>query len=121
MAHRDSRYTDSYGITNYSILTLISLVAVVQGGMQWVGYAEMASAVSNAGGLGILTALTQSSPEGLRAEIARCRTMTSKPFGVNITLLPSITPPDYPAYARVCIEEGIKVVETAGSKSMACF
>ena len=90
-------------------------VPVVQGGMQWVGVAELASAVSNAGGLGILTALTQPNPEALRAEIRRCRTMTTKPFGVNITLLPSITPPDYPAYARVAIEEGVKVVETAGN------
>ncbi|BFZ53272.1 hypothetical protein PYCC9005_000295 [Savitreella phatthalungensis] len=95
--------------------TLGIRVPVVQGGMQWVGVAELASAVSNAGGLGILTALTQPNPEALRQEIRRCRTMTSKPFGVNITLLPSITPPDYPAYARIAIEEGIKVVETAGN------
>ncbi|GAB7347108.1 hypothetical protein MBLNU459_g3234t1 [Dothideomycetes sp. NU459] len=90
-------------------------VPVVQGGMQWVGYAELASAVSNAGGLGILTALTQPTPEDLRKEIRRCRTMTSKPFGVNLTLLPALTPPDYPAYARVIIEEGIRIVETAGN------
>ncbi|PQE29525.1 hypothetical protein CJF32_00003279 [Rutstroemia sp. NJR-2017a WRK4] len=88
---------------------------IVQGGMQWVGYAELASAVSNAGGLGILTALTQPTPEDLRKEIQRCRTMTKKPFGVNITLLPSINPPDYGAYAQVVIDEGIKVVETAGN------
>ena len=94
-------------------------VPVVQGGMQWVGYAELASAVSNAGGLGILTALTQPNPDALRAEIKRCRAMTSKPFGVNITLLPSITPPDYPAFAQACIDEGIKVVETAGSTNQS--
>jgi len=80
-----------------------------------VGYAELASAVSNAGGLGILTALTQPTPEDLRKEIRKCRTMTSKPFGVNITLLPSINPPDYGAYAQVVIDEGVKIVETAGN------
>ncbi|KAF2826851.1 inosine monophosphate dehydrogenase [Ophiobolus disseminans] len=90
-------------------------VPVVQGGMQWVGYAELASAVSNAGGLGILTALTQPSPEDLRKEIRRCRTMTKYPFGVNLTLLPAMVPPDYAAYARVIIEEKINIVETAGN------
>jgi NAD(P)H-dependent flavin oxidoreductase YrpB (nitropropane dioxygenase family) len=83
--------------------------------MQWVGYAELASAVSNAGGLGILTALTQPTPEALRAEIRKTRTLTKNPFGVNITLLPSINPPDYGAYAQVVIEEGVKIVETAGN------
>ncbi|GFF25941.1 nitronate monooxygenase [Aspergillus udagawae] len=90
-------------------------VPVVQGGMQWVGYAELAAAVSNAGGLGILTALTQPTPEDLRKEIRRCRTMTKKPFGVNLTLLPALVPPDYAAYAQVIIDEGIKIVETAGN------
>ncbi|KAF2496763.1 inosine monophosphate dehydrogenase [Lophium mytilinum] len=90
-------------------------VPIVQGGMQWVGYAELASAVSNAGGLGILTALTQPTPEDLRKEIRRCRTMTKNPFGVNLTLLPALVPPDYAAYARVIIEEGINIVETAGN------
>jgi len=90
-------------------------VPVVQGGMQWVGYAELAAAVSNAGGLGILTALTQPSPEHLRSEIRRCRSMTDKPFAVNITLLPALVPPDYNAYAQVVIEEGVKIVETAGN------
>jgi len=90
-------------------------VPIIQGGMQWVGYAELASAVSNAGGLGILTALTQPTPEDLRKEIRKCRTMTQKPFGVNITLLPAMTPPDYGAYAQVAIDEGIKIVETAGN------
>jgi NAD(P)H-dependent flavin oxidoreductase YrpB (nitropropane dioxygenase family) len=73
---------------------------IVQGGMQWVGTAEMASAVSNAGGLGILTALTQPSAQALRDEIERCRMMTDKPFGVNITVFPTINPPDYKAYAQ---------------------
>lgn len=91
------------------------VVPVVQGGMQWVGYAELASAVSNAGGLGILTALTQPTPEDLRKEIRKTRTLTKNPFGVNITLLPSINPPDYGAYAQVVIDEGIKIVETAGN------
>ncbi|GAQ39620.1 hypothetical protein AtubIFM55763_004226 [Aspergillus tubingensis] len=90
-------------------------VPVVQGGMQWVGYAELAAAVSNAGGLGILTALTQPTPEDLRKEIRRCKTMTKKPFAVNITLLPALVPPDYGAYAQVVIDEGIKIVETAGN------
>ncbi|KAF8866715.1 inosine monophosphate dehydrogenase [Acephala macrosclerotiorum] len=90
-------------------------VPIVQGGMQWVGYAELASAVSNAGGLGLLTALTQPTPEDLRKEIRKCKTMTSNPFGVNITLLPSMNAPDYGAYAQVAIDEGIKVVETAGN------
>ena len=84
--------------------------------MHYVGYAEMASAVSNAGGLGIITALTFPSAEALRAEIRKCRTMTEKPFGVNLTLLPSLAPPDYPAYIQVVIDEGIKIVETAGRK-----
>jgi len=87
---------------------------IIQGGMMWVGRAELAAAVSNAGGLGILTALTQPTPEDLRKEIRRCREMTSKPFGVNLTILPSINPPPYGEYVKVIIEEGIKVVETAG-------
>ncbi|KAI9829662.1 MAG: hypothetical protein M1819_006033 [Sarea resinae] len=90
-------------------------IPVVQGGMQWVGYAELASAVSNAGGLGLLTALTQPTPEDLRKEIRKCRTMTKKPFGVNLTLLPALVPPDYGAYARVILDEGINIVETAGN------
>src|SRR5271167_2791884 len=85
---------------------------IIQGGMMWVGRAELAAAVSNAGGLGILTALTQPTPEDLRKEIRKCKTMTKNPFGVNITLLPSMNAPDYGAYAQVAIDEGIKVVET---------
>ena len=87
---------------------------IIQGGMMWVGRAELAAAVSNAGGLGMLTALTQPTPEALREEIKRCLGMTDKPFGVNITLLPSITPPPYEEYAQVIIDSGVKIVETAG-------
>jgi nitronate monooxygenase len=88
---------------------------IVQGGMQWVGTAELASAVSNAGGLGILTGLTQPTPQALREEIARCRKMTDKPFGVNITILPSVKRPPYEEYVDAIIDSGIKIVETAGS------
>lgn len=87
---------------------------IVQGGMQGVGLAEMASAVSNAGGLGILTALTQPTPEDLSKEIARCREMTDKPFGVNLTILPTINPVPYEEYAAASIDAGIKIIETAG-------
>lgn len=87
---------------------------IVQGGMMWVGRAELASAVSNAGGLGILTGLTQPTPDDLRREIDRCRTMTDKPFGVNMTILPSVNPPPYAEYRQAIIESGIKIVETAG-------
>lgn len=80
-----------------------------------VGTADLASAVSNAGGLGIITALISPSPDALRAEIRRCRTLTDKPFGVNLTLLPSLLPPDYPAYAQAIIDEGVRIVETAGN------
>ncbi|CAO3630292.1 unnamed protein product [Cunninghamella echinulata] len=88
---------------------------IVQGGMQWVGVPELVSAVSNAGGLGLLTALTQPTPEDLRKAIRRTRTMTNKPFGVNLTFLPAMTPPPYDEYAQVIVDEGIKVVETAGN------
>jgi len=88
---------------------------IIQGGMQWVGTAELASAVSNAGGLGILTALTQPTPDDLRREIERCRSMTDHPFGVNLTILPTIKPPPYAEYMRAIIESGIKIVETAGN------
>jgi NADH:quinone reductase (non-electrogenic) len=88
---------------------------IIQGGMQWVGTAELASAVSNGGGLGILTALTQPTPDDLRKEIARCRTMTDKPFGVNLTILPAITPPPYSEYLDAIIESDIRIVETAGN------
>lgn len=88
---------------------------IIQGGMHYVGLAELASAVSNAGGLGIITGLTQRTPQDLAAEIARCRSMTDKPFGVNLTFLPSVTPPDYPGYIDAIIRGGVKVVETAGN------
>ena len=88
---------------------------IIQGGMQWVGTAELASAVSNAGGLGILTALTQPTPDDLRREIERCRTMTDRPFGVNLTILPTINAPPYAEYLQVIIDSGIRIVETAGN------
>jgi NAD(P)H-dependent flavin oxidoreductase YrpB (nitropropane dioxygenase family) len=91
---------------------------IIQGGMQWVGRAELASAVSNAGGLGILTGLTQPTPQGLSQEIERCRSMTDAPFGVNMTVFPTITPPPYDAYIDVIIESGVKIVETAGNKAI---
>jgi len=92
---------------------------IVQGGMQWVGRAELASAVSNAGGLGILTALTQPTPDDLRNEIARCRAMTDRPFGVNLTILPTANPPPYEAYLDVVIRSGVKILETAGNNPRA--
>ena len=89
---------------------------IVQGGMMWVGRAELAAAVSNAGGLGILTALTQPTPDDLRREIDRCRAMTDKPFGVNLTILPSVNPPPYAEYRQAIIDSGVTIVETAGHK-----
>jgi len=89
---------------------------IVQGGMQWVGRAELAAAVSEAGGLGIITALTQPTPDDLRKEIARARTLTKKPIAVNLTILPTIKPPPYAEYRQAIIDSGIKVVETAGNK-----
>jgi NADH:quinone reductase (non-electrogenic) len=101
-----TRFTELVGIEH----------PIVQGGMMWVGRAELAAAVSNAGGLGILTGLTQPTPDALRAEIDRCRSMTDKPFGVNLTILPSMSPPPYAEYRRAIIDSGIKIVETAGAK-----
>src|SRR6187431_1873879 len=100
-----TRITELFGIEH----------PIIQGGMHYVGFAEMAAAVSQAGGLGIITGLTQGSPENLAREIARCRQMTAKPFGVNLTFLPALTPPDYPGYIRAIIEGGVKIVETAGN------
>ena len=100
-----TRITEMFGIRH----------PIIQGGMHFVGLAELASAVSNAGGLGIITGLTQRTPDLLAKEIARCRTMTDKPFGVNLTFLPAVTPPDYPGYIRAIIEGGVKIVETAGN------
>lgn len=88
---------------------------IMQGGMHFVGFAELAAAVSNAGGLGIITALTQRTPQDLAKEIAKCRGLTDKPFGVNLTFLPSVNPPDYPGYIKAIIEGGVKIVETAGN------
>src|SRR5262245_25659446 len=88
---------------------------IIQGGMHFVGFAELAAAVSNAGGLGIITGLTQGTPENLAREIHSCREMTNKPFGVNLTFLPSVTPPAYPGYIKTIIEGGVKIVETAGN------
>lgn len=99
-----TRFTDLCGID----------VPVMQGGMQWVGRAELASAVSNAGGLGTLTALTQPTPDALGQEIERCRRMTDKPFAVNLTILPAINPPPYADYRQVIIDSGVPIVETAG-------
>jgi len=99
-----TRITELFGIEH----------PIIQGGMHYVGFAELSAAVSNAGGLGIITGLTQKTPEDLANEIAKCRSMTDKPFGVNLTFLPSVTTPDYPGYIDAIIQGGIKVVETAG-------
>ena len=104
-----TRITELFGIEH----------PIIQGGMHFVGLAELASAVSNAGGLGIITGLTQRTPEALTAEIAKCRTMTDKPFGVNLTFLPSLNPPDYPGYVKSIIDGGVKIVETAGNNPQA--
>lgn len=101
-----TRFTELFGVEH----------PITQGGMQWVGTAELVSAVANAGALGFLTALTQPTPEALAKEIARCRDMTDKPFGVNLTIMPSINPPPYAEYRHAIIESGVKAVETAGYK-----
>ena len=103
-----TRFTEVFGIEH----------PIVQGGMQGVGRAVLASAVSNAGGLGILTGLTQPTPQALRDEIAVCRGMTRRPFGVNLTVFPTINPPPYAEYAQAIIDGGIDIVETAGPKAM---
>ncbi|WP_430385760.1 NAD(P)H-dependent flavin oxidoreductase [Blastomonas fulva] len=100
-----TRITELFGIQH----------PIIQGGMHYVGFAELAAAVSNAGGLGIITGLTQKTPEELDAEIKKCKALTDKPFGVNLTFLPVLTAPDYPGYVRVIIENGVKAVETAGN------
>jgi len=87
---------------------------IIQGGMHYVGFAELAAAVSNAGGLGIITGLTQGTPDKFETEIKKCQDLTDKPFGVNLTFLPSLTPPDYPGLIEVIIKTGVKAVETAG-------
>ena len=100
-----TRITELFGIQH----------PIIQGGMHFVGFAELAAAVSNAGGLGIITGLTQRTPEDLAKEIARCNDMTDKPFGVNLTFLPVVAAPDYPGYVKAIIDGGVKVVETAGN------
>lgn len=92
---------------------------IVQGGMQWIGRAELASAVSNAGGLGVLTALTQPTPAHLLHEIERCRSMTDRPFGVNLTILPTASPPPYDEYVDAILQGGVRIVETAGQSPKA--
>ncbi|HEY2177552.1 MAG TPA: nitronate monooxygenase [Caulobacteraceae bacterium] len=104
-----TRITELFGIEH----------PIIQGGMHFVGFAELAAAVSNAGGLGIITGLTQRTPELLAAEIAKCRSMTDKAFGVNLTFLPALNPPDYPAYVKAIIDSGVKIVETAGNNPQA--
>ena len=99
-----TRITELFGIEH----------PVIQGGMHYVGFAELAAAVSNAGGLGIITGLTQKTPEDLANEIAKCKSLTDKPFGVNLTFLPGFVSPDYPGYIKSIIEGGVKIVETAG-------
>ncbi|MEH6715129.1 NAD(P)H-dependent flavin oxidoreductase [Parasphingorhabdus flavimaris] len=100
-----TRITELFGIEH----------PIIQGGMHYVGFAELAAAVSNAGGLGIITALTQPSAAALADEIAKCRDMTDKPFGVNLTFLPVVNSPDYEGMVKAIIEGGVKVVETAGN------
>lgn len=100
-----TRFTEMFGVKH----------PITQGGMQWVGRAELVSAVANAGALGFITALTQPTPEALAAEIQRCRDMTDQPFGVNLTILPTINPPPYDEYRLAIVESGVRVVETAGS------
>lgn len=106
MSRLQTRFTETFGIEH----------PIAQGGMQWVGRAELVAAVANAGALGFLTALTQPTPDDLLKEIGRCRDMTDKPFGVNLTILPSISPPPYAEYRQAVIEGGVKIVETAGYK-----
>lgn len=104
-----NRFTELFGLKH----------PIVQGGMQWVGRAELAAAVSQAGALGIITALTQPTPEALANEIKKAQGLTDRPFGVNLTILPSISPPPYDEYRQVIIESGVKIVETAGSDPTA--
>ncbi|WP_106849789.1 nitronate monooxygenase family protein [Blastococcus sp. Marseille-P5729] len=99
-----TKFTETFGVE----------APIVQGGMQWVGVAELVAGVANAGGLGFITALTQPTPEALSKEIERCREMTDKEFGVNLTILPAINPPPYAEYRDAIIGAGIKIVETAG-------
>jgi nitronate monooxygenase len=99
-----TRITEMFGIER----------PIIQGGLMWIAKSELTAGVANAGGIGFMTALTFQEPEDLRAEIRKCRQMTNKPFGINLTFLPTLRQPDYPAYINVCVEEGIKFIETAG-------
>mgnify|MGYP000294753342 FL=1 len=99
-----TRITELFGIEH----------PIIQGGMHWVGFAELAAAVSNAGGLGTITGLTQKTPADLANEIAKCRELTDKPFAVNLTFLPTVNAPDYPGYIEAIVKGGVKIVETAG-------
>ena len=96
-----TRFTEMFGVEH----------PIVQGGMQWVGKAPLVAAVANAGGLGFITALTQPTPDDLAKEIERCKSMTDKPFGVNLTILPAIKPPPYAEYRQAIIDSGVKIVE----------
>jgi len=100
----ETRITELFGVEH----------PIVQGGLMWIATAELTSAVANAGAIGFMTALSHETPDGLRDEIRKCRDMTDKPFGINLTFLPSLRQPDYPAYLQVCAEEGIEFIETAG-------
>ena len=100
-----TKFTETFGVEH----------PIAQGGMQWVGRAELVAAVANAGALGFITALTQPTPADLSREIQKTRELTDKPFGVNLTILPAINPPPYDEYRQVIVDEGIKIVETAGS------
>ena len=100
-----TKFTETFGVEH----------PIVQGGMQWVGRAELVAAVANSGALGFITALTQPTPDDLAEEIAKARDLTDKPFGVNLTILPTINPPPYDEYRKVIVDAGVKIVETAGS------
>ena len=100
-----TKFTETFGVEH----------PIVQGGMQWVGRAELVAAVANSGALGFITALTQPTPADLANEIAKTRGLTDRPFGVNVTILPTINPPPYDEYRQVIVDSGIKIVETAGS------
>jgi NADH:quinone reductase (non-electrogenic) len=104
-----TRFTEAFGVEH----------PIVQGGMQWVGTAPLVAAVANAGALGFITALTQPTPADLIAEIRRCRELTDRPFGVNLTILPAISPPPYAEYAQAIVDSGVKIVETAGNNPRA--
>ncbi len=100
-----TRFTELFGVEH----------PIAQGGMQWVGRAELVAGVANAGALGFITALTQPTPEDLTKEIQKCRDPTDKPFGVNLTILPALKPPPYAEYRQAIIDAGVKIVETAGN------